>query len=212
MADPDRDLAEQAKLVGHQAQETASTVEGQRRDKFIEGAVQVGVEGAKMGLDAVTTPTIGVPVGTVVGGAMSLGNVAASGKKAHKKSGKGKSVAKAVGKEVLKEGVGEAVGNIPVVGEFIGMVEGVGKMAYAVLQSDRSRYDEKQRAMDELVAQQPVIEQARQRLAEGGLEPAAKRRLKKAIERYDQTVAKGQEWQGKKADNGKMPLLASEFT
>lgn len=209
--DPDRDLAEQAKLVGHQAQETGETVDGQRRDMFIDGAVQVGVEGAKMGLDALTAPTIGVPVGTAVGGAMSLGKVAHSGKKAHKKKGKGKSVAKAMGTEMLKEGASEAVGNIPVVGEFIGMVEGVGKMAYAVLQSDQSRYDEKQHAMDELVSQHPVIARAEQRLKEGGLEPDAQRRLEKAVDRYYKTLEKGQAWQGKKAENGKMPLLAREF-
>jgi hypothetical protein len=209
--DPDMDLAEESRFVGRQAESTQETVESQRRDQFAKGAVQVGKETAKLGLDALGTATIGVPIGSIGGGALSAHGVASSGKKAYRKTGKGKSAAKAVGKEVLKEGVGEAVGNIPVVGEFIGIAEGVGKMAYAFLQSDDSRHDQKQQAMDKLIAQASVIEQARERLAQGGLEAVAERRLQKAVDRYDRAMQAGIKWQKNKADKGKQRLLETDF-
>ena len=211
MEDPDRPLVQESKAVGHQAQTAKKAVEARRRDKFAEGAVQVGTEGVKIGLDALGTATTGVPIGSVVGGVISMHSVASSGRQAYRETGQSKSVVKAVGKEVLKEGVREALGNIPVVGEFIGIVEGVATMGNAFLQSSASRLEDKQSALDNLVASSALIEEARERLAKPDLEADSRRRLEKAVNRYDAALATGRAWQKKKAEGGKLPLLTQEL-
>jgi Domain of unknown function (DUF4157) len=208
--DPDQPLVQGSKVVGHQAQTATKTVKAKRRDKFAEGAVQVGTEAAKMGLDALGTATTGVPIGSVVGGAMSAHSVASSGRDAYRDTGNSREAVGAVGKAVLKEGVGEALGNIPVIGEFIGMVEGLGMMAYSVFQSDQSRFEEKQTALENLLAKKPVIDEARQRLAVGDLEADSQRRLEKAVQRYEEAVAAGREWQQGKMAKGTAPLTMRE--
>lgn len=209
--DPDRDLAESSKVVGHQAQTAQSTVEARRRDKALEGVVQIGEEGAKMGLDALGAATVGVPFGSVVGGIRSAQKIASSGHQAYRETGRSDSVVGAVGKEVLKEGVGQALGNIPVVGEFIGMAEGVATIGYAVFQSEDSRMEDKQTALDKLLANEQLMEEARERLADPGLEAVSRRRLAKALQRYDKALAAGRKWQQGKMNKGTAPLLMPEI-
>ncbi len=211
VADPDQALVSEAKVAGHRAETATATVEARRRDKVAEGLTQVGEEGLKMGLDALGGSTIGVPLGTIVGAARSALGVATAGHEAHRQTGSSNSSGEAVGRTMMMEGVGEALGNIPVIGEFIGMVEGIATAAHAVIQSESSRVEEKQAALDEAIKDRPVIDEARDRLAQGDLEPAAKRRLEKAIKRYDALVAKGSQWQQGKARKGKMPLLSQEI-
>ena len=209
--DPDHALVSESKAVGHRAQSAKEAVEARRRDKFGEGAKQVGKEVGKLALDAVGTLTTGVPIGSALGGAMSLHGVASSGHQAYRETGESGSAVKAVGKEVLKEGVGEVLGNIPVIGEFIGMVEGFGLMAYSVLESEDSRFEQKQTALDSLIAKKPLIDEARQRLAMGDLEAKSQGRLEKAVKRYDEAVAAGRNWQQGKMATGKARLLMQEL-
>ena len=209
--DPDRPLVQESKVVGHQAQTAVSTVEANRRGTAFQGLVQVGEEGIKMGLDAVGTATVGVPIGSIVGGVRSAQSIVSSGHGAYRETGSSKSAVRAVGKELLKTGVGEAVGNIPVIGELIGMVEGLVTVFYSVVQSDKSRFEEKQTALIGLIEKGPLIEQARQRLREGDLEAHSQSRLEKAVKRYEGALAKGRTWQQGKVKGSKFPLLAHEI-
>jgi hypothetical protein len=203
-------LTHEVKTMGHRAQTQQTTIEAQRRDKVGEGLGQVVEEGVKMGLDAVSLPTTGVPVGTVLGAVRSAQTMVSSGHEAYRETASKGSATKAVGKEVLKEGVGQALGNVPVVGEFIGMGQGLVTAATGVLESEASRGKEKQKAIDKALAEQDLAERARQRLAEGDLEPAHQRRLEKGVERHEKTLGAARKWQQGKAAKGVLPLLSQE--
>ena len=208
-SDDDRQ-AKEVKNLGHRAQARKEAIEAQRSDKVGEGLGQVAEEGLKMGLDAATLPTTGVPVGTLIGVGRSAQAIAASGHKAHRETGRKGSTAKAVGKEVLKEGMGEALGNIPVVGEFIGMGQGLATAATGAFESEASRGKAKQKAIDAALSERDLAEQARQRLADGELEAANRRRLEKGVKRHETALASGHAWQQGKAKKGVLPLLSAE--
>ena len=209
VSDDDR-LAQDVKSLGHRAQTQQETIEAKRRDKVGEGLGQVAEEGVKMGLDVGGLATTGVPIGTVVGALRSAQSVASSGYQAHRETGSGGSTAKAVGKAVLQEGVGEAVGHIPVVGEFIGMGQGLVTAATGVFESESSRGKTKQKAIDAALSEGELADQARQRLADGDLEATHQRRLQKGLARYDETLDSARGWQEGKAKKGKLPLLSEE--
>jgi len=195
--DPDRELAASSKGVGHQAKTAQEAVEATRRDDALGGVKQIVKEGVKLGLDVAGAP-VGVPIGSAVGGVVSVHNVASSGHQSMTKA-------------ALKEGAGEALGNIPVVGEFIGMAEGVATIGQAVFQSDEGRMQDKQTALDGLVANESLMNEARERLNDRELDRVSKRRLKKAVERYDKALAAGRKWQQGKRDTGKLGLLTPEI-
>lgn len=207
VSDDDRQ-AHEARTMGRRAQTQQATIEAQRRDKVGEGLGQVAEEGIKMGLDAVSIPTTGVPVGTVLGLAHTAYSTASSGHQAYRETASKSSVAKDVGKAVLKEGVGQALGNIPVVGEFIGMGQGLATAATGVFESEASRGKDKQKAIDQALAEREVSDRARQLLADGDLEPVNQRRLEKAVERHEKTLTAAHQWQKGKSEKGVLPLLS----
>lgn len=206
----DDHLAHQVKHLGHRAQTQQETIEAQRRDKVGEGLGQVAEEGLKMGLDLGGMATTGVPIGTVVGAVRSAQAVASSGYQAQRETGRKGSTAKAVGKAVLTEGVGEALGNIPVVGEFIGMGQGLATAATGAFESEASRGKAKQKAIDAALSERDLAEQARQRLADGDLEAVNRRRMEKGVGRHDTALSSGHAWQLGKAKKGVLPLLSPE--
>ena len=209
VSDDDR-LAQEARTMGRRAQTQQATIEAQRRDKVGEGLGQVAEEGVKLGLDAVSLPTTGVPVGTLLGAAHTAYSTASSGHQAYRETASRGSATKAVGKEVLKEGASQALGNIPVVGELIGMGQGLVTAATGAFESEASRGKDKQKAIDEALAEHPLVQQARDRLAEGDLEHAPRRRLEKAVERHESTLKAASKWQTGKAKKGVLPLLSPE--
>ena len=209
VSDDDR-LAHEVKTLGHRAQTQQEAIEAQRRDKVGEGLGQVVEEGVKMGLDAGGLATVGVPIGTVLGAVRSAQAVVSSGHQAHRETAHKGSTAKAVGKAVLQEGVGEALGNIPVVGEFIGMGQGLATAATGAFESEASRGKTKQKAIDAALSERDLAEQARQRLASGDLEAVNRRRLEKGVKRHDTTLVSGHAWQQGKARKGVLPLLSPE--
>ena len=107
------------------------------------------------------------------------------------------------------------MGQIPVVGQFVGILKNIGKIAKSIGQSDKSRTNEKlgranlsdSRANERLDEIDALLE----RLDEMDLSdvPRADRdRLLKARRRQLDLLNTIDGWKGKKRDHGTMPLLA----
>jgi hypothetical protein len=115
------------KQGGRAARSGGDALHSRRRDEALSGMADVGKEAVLMGADALA-PGLGAGLGAVstVHGLVQE----------HRDGG---AMAPAIGKEVVRTGLSL----VPVVGEFVGMAEGLAKTIYALGQPDKSRTDAK---------------------------------------------------------------------
>ena len=205
----DEQLVDDAKAMGHRAQTHQATVEARRRDDVKKGLRQVAEEGSKMAVDALTVPTLGLSPSTIIGGVRTIHSIVSAASQVDRQGGSQRNAAKAGAAEVLKEVLGQAVSAIPVVGEFGGMVQGVAKATKGVVESDASRSKKKRAAIDQIVAERDLAEEARERLKGGDLTPAERSSLTEDVKRYDGAEESAKEYQDRKAAKGKLPLLTA---
>lgn len=187
------------KQGGRAARSGGDALHSRRRDEALSGMADVGKEAVLMGADALA-PGLGSGLGAVstVHGLVQE----------HRDGG---AMAPAIGKEVVRTGLSL----VPVVGEFVGMAEGLAKTIYALGQPDKSRtaskVDAARSLCDKATAQLAKIEGLREQLAsyDGDDKAVLVGRVDKAEERLQGGIERAREWFAKKSDHATAPLVAS---
>ena len=187
------------KTSGRRARAAGDGLESTRSADALSALGGIGMEGALMGLDMV------VPgIGAGVGGAM-----AAKGVRDDVRSGGSSAGA------VAAHGGRVASSFIPVVGEFIGMLESGADLLRAICQPAKARTQAKQAEVDRIrtdgASSLRRIDSARAEvmaLDDSKDKRTLLRRLAKAEARWHAALAQVNEWQEKKMEHQTLPLLA----
>ena len=189
------DQVEGFRMAGRRAAAQGGAIGSTRTQDALSGVQDMGLAGGEMGLDA-AVPGLGYGVG------------AASSVKAIRDARK---QGDSMGAASVGEGARTAAGFIPVVGQFVGFVEGMAKVATATFQSDSSRTQGKIDQAREILAHAeewlgrlPALREEIR--ASGNAEQLA--RVDKAEARLRASVAQTEAWVAKKGGRGTMPLLS----
>lgn len=189
------DRAETARVDGRRATAGADTLARTRRADLGHAATGIGISAMEIGLDA-AVPGLGYGVSA----ADTLHSI-------HQAKKKGKDVKSATGKEMASI----AVGFIPVVGEFVGLAEGVVDFTQIAAESDKGRTGRKVEIAQDLLENGPALIEELESIYSDLVEQdqiKAARRVRKAITRLETSMEAAQEWFNKKEDKGTAPLLA----
>jgi hypothetical protein len=189
------DQVEGARMAGRRAAAQGDAIGSTRRQDALSGVREMGMAGLEMGLDA-AVPGLGYGLGAA-SSAMAIRDARKQGD--------------SMGAATIGEGARTAAGFIPVVGEFVGFVDGVVQVATATFQSDKARTEGKIGQAREILGNAdawlgrlPALRE--QVLASGDAAQLA--RLDKAEARLRASVRQTEAWIAKKSDRGTMPLLA----
>lgn len=200
IGDAERHQVTKAKKSGRQARANAETIERTRTQEVAGHARDIAKEGAFIAADVV------VPGTGTAAGALDSVNSARNDVKA------GQSKKSAVGKNAAKS----AAGQIPVIGQFLGIVESTYGIVKAVGQPAKSRTAEKYalalRGIEMAKVRLVEIEELEAQIDMMDLDAVPERdrkRLGKARLRIEQMVTTIELWDQRKEEHGTKPLLNS---
>lgn len=189
-----RDQVNGARTAGRSAAAQGSAIGATRRQDALGGVKDMGMAGLEMGLD-VAVPGLGYGIGAA-SSAASISEARYQGD--------------SMGAASVGEGARTAAGFIPVIGEFVGFLDGMVKVGVASFQSDAGRTNDKLAQARQILAHaetwQSRLPALREEVIASG-DQTQLGRLNKAEQRLQESVQKTEAWIAKKGKKGTMPLM-----